>query len=102
MDIKAVDPRTGAYIWVTPKAQPALQVSAGFLAGDVYFVGSLDGMVRAYDAATGQKVWTSGAHGPVASSLWVENGTLLWGTGVPQRFGGAKDGYGVVAYRRGG
>lgn len=84
------------------KAQPAVLVSAGFLAGDVYFVGSLDGMVRAYDAETGKKVWTSEAHGPVSSSLWVEEDTLLWGTGVPERFGGAKDGYGVVAYRLGG
>lgn len=99
MDIKAVDPATGEYLWVKSKAQPALQVSAGFLAGDIYFVGSLDGMVRAYDAQTGDKVWTSEAHGPVASSLWFEDGLLLWGTGVPERFGGASDGYGVVAYR---
>lgn len=98
MDIKAVDPATGDYLWVVPKAQPAVQISAGFLAGDVYFVGSLDGMVRAYDAQTGDKLWTSEAHGPVASSLWFENGMLFWGTGVPERFGGATDGYGVVAY----
>lgn len=58
MDIKAVDPATGDYLWVAPKAQPAVQISAGFLAGDVYFVGSLDGMVRAYDAQTGEKLRT--------------------------------------------
>lgn len=99
MDLKAVDPATGGYLWVVPKAQPAVQISAGFLADDVYFVGSLDGMVRGYDANTGQKVWESKKHGSVSSSLWVEDGTLLWGTGVPKQFGGATGQNGVFAYK---
>lgn len=97
MDIKAVDKATGRLLWTQTKAQPALLISAGFLANDVYFVGSLDGQVRAYRASDGKKLWTSGSHGSVASSLMVDGGMLLWGSGVPGRFGGNKP-YGVFAY----
>ncbi len=98
MDITAVDAATGKAFWTKPKAQPAVQISAGFLASDVYFVGSLDGMVRAYRASDGELLWRSGDHGPVASSLVVERGTLLWGAGVPKNFGGGGSS-GLVAYR---
>ncbi len=101
MDVGAVDIDTGQYLWVRSEVQPAVLESAGFLAGDVYFVGSLDGIVRGYDAMTGDDVWASDVHGPVASSLWFENDMLIWGTGVPVTFGGAETGFGVVAYRLG-
>ncbi|MEC9483716.1 MAG: PQQ-binding-like beta-propeller repeat protein [Halomonas sp.] len=99
MDIKAVDASSGKYLWVTPKAQPALLTSAGYLAGDVYFVGSLDGQVRAYSAADGRKLWTSQPHGAVGSSLVFEEGTLLWGGSAPPRFGGTAKPNGVFAYQ---
>lgn len=98
MDIKAVDAASGAYLWVQTKAQPAVLTSAGFLANDVYFVGSLDGQVRAYRASDGQRLWTSPKHGAVASSIWVDEGLVLWGTGVPKRFGGDTGQNGVFAY----
>jgi polyvinyl alcohol dehydrogenase (cytochrome) len=101
MDVGAVDIDTGQYLWMRNEVQPAVLESAGFLAGDVYFVGSLDGIVRGYDARTGEDVWASDMHGPVASSLWFENDMLIWGTGVPVTFGGAESGFGVVAYRLG-
>jgi polyvinyl alcohol dehydrogenase (cytochrome) len=97
MDIKAVDKATGKLLWAKPKAQPALQTSAGFLANDVYFIGSLDGKVRAYNALNGDSLWTSQKHGPVASSINVVGGLMMWGAGVPERFGGGKP-YGVFAY----
>jgi hypothetical protein len=62
-------------------------------------LGSLDGMVRAYRASDGKLLWRSGEHGSVASSLWVERGTLLWGSGVPVNFGGEKGENGIFAYR---
>ena len=98
MDIKAVDPATGNYLWVKPKAQPAVEISAGFLANDVYFVGSLDGQVRAYNAKDGSHLWTSGKHGSVASSIWVDENMVLWGAGVPKQFGGNAGQNGVFAY----
>jgi polyvinyl alcohol dehydrogenase (cytochrome) len=101
MDIAAVDPATGNYLWVTPEAQPALQISAGFLASDVYFIGSLDGMVRAYNVQNGKELWKSQPHGSIASSLTIDGNMLFWGSGVPGGFGG-KPPYGVVAYRLGG
>ncbi|WP_299822496.1 hypothetical protein [uncultured Jannaschia sp.] len=101
MDVAAVDIDTDAYLWMRHEVQPAVLESAGFLAGEVYFVGSLDGIVRGYDAMTGDDVWASDMHGPVASSLWFENDMLIWGTGVPVTFGGAESGFGVVAYRLG-
>jgi polyvinyl alcohol dehydrogenase (cytochrome) len=98
MDIAAVDPATGKFLWVKPKAQPAVEISAGFAASDVYFVGSLDGKVRAYNANTGDKLWTSQPHGSVASSIWVDGERVMWGAGVPKRFGGNDGQNGVFAY----
>ena len=99
MTITAVDARTGDAFWTIPGAQPALQVSAPFLANDVWFVGSLDGKVRAYRTSDGKLLWRSDGHGPVASSLIAHRGTLLWGSGVPVAFGGDKGGDGLTAYR---
>lgn len=99
MDIAAVDPSTGGYKWVVPDAQPALQISAGFIASDVYFIGSLDGKVRAYRTSDGKKLWTaSNPHGSVASSLTVDGNMLFWGSGVPGNFGG-KGPFGLIAYQ---
>lgn len=101
MDIAAVDPATGDYLWVNKKAQPAVEISAGYAANDVYFVGSLDGQVRAYNTKTGDKLWTSGEHGSVASSIWVNGDTVFWGAGVPKMFGGNAGRPGVLAYKAG-
>jgi polyvinyl alcohol dehydrogenase (cytochrome) len=99
MDIAAVDIASGNYKWIVPDAQPALQISAGSIASDVYFVGSLDGKVRAYRTSDGKKLWTSPiAHGSVGSSLTVDGNMLFWGSGVPGNFGG-KPPFGVIAYR---
>lgn len=95
MDVKAVDIASGEYLWVNPKAQPALLISAGFLAGDVYFVASLDGKIRAYAAQDGTLLWTSPDVAPVASSLWVEQGRLYAGVGAPAQWGG-RDGTGAL------
>ncbi|MGI9174335.1 MAG: PQQ-binding-like beta-propeller repeat protein [Rhodothermales bacterium] len=100
VDITAVDVATGERRWAHPKAHPAGITSAGFLAGDVYLAGSLDGKVRAYRAADGERVWTSEQHGEIASGLNVVRDMLLFGTGVPKPFG-QREGQGVVAYRLG-
>jgi polyvinyl alcohol dehydrogenase (cytochrome) len=98
MDVAAVDAATGKWLWVRPEAQPAGLTSAGFLAGDVYLVPSLDGKVRGYSATDGKTLWTSADHGSIGSSLWVADGRLLFGTGVPAQFGGSEERKGLVAY----
>lgn len=101
MDIAALHPATGKPFWVKPKVQPAVEISAGYVANDVWFVGSLDGQVRAYNTQTGDRLWTSQKHGSVASSLWVHGDMLLWGAGVPKRFGGNAGQPGLFAYTLG-
>jgi polyvinyl alcohol dehydrogenase (cytochrome) len=81
LDVKSVNAATGEYLWVKNKAQPAVLVSTGYLASDVYFVGSLDGKVRAYDAENGETLWTSDKHGAVGSNLRVDEGMLIWAAG---------------------
>jgi polyvinyl alcohol dehydrogenase (cytochrome) len=99
MDVAAVDPATGEWIWNKPEAQPAGSQTAGFLTRDVYFVPSLDGRVRGYRASDGRSVWTSGAHAAIGSSLWIEGDTMLFGSGLPKQFGGDGQIEGLIAYR---
>ncbi|HEV7265202.1 MAG TPA: PQQ-binding-like beta-propeller repeat protein [Falsiroseomonas sp.] len=87
LSIKALDPATGRYLWVNDNAQPALLFSAGFLADDVYLLGSLDAKLRAYSAGDGQQVWSADLPGPVTSALSGDGGRVLLGTGAPGVFG---------------
>lgn len=103
MNVKALDAATGQTIWVRSSAQPASATGAGFLSGDVYFVPSLDGKIRAYSAANGESLWSGSAGGAIASSLWVEDGRLYAAAGLPKAFGGGGQGGSVVAFApRGG
>ena len=99
--VKALDAATGKNLWVNDKAQPAIGTAAGFLANDVYFVGSLDGTVHAYRATDGQPVWTSPTQGSIGSSLWAVGDSLYFGAGVPMKFGGGPATNGLYAYRLG-
>jgi polyvinyl alcohol dehydrogenase (cytochrome) len=98
LTLKALDPATGKPLWVIPNAQPAALRSPGFLANDVYLVGSLDGKVRAYRTSDGQQLWTSMLHGSVGSGINVVGDSVFFGAGVPKLFGGNEQGNGVIAY----
>jgi polyvinyl alcohol dehydrogenase (cytochrome) len=106
INVKKLDASTGEFDlgsgWSQPGTQPAVGASAGFLSSDVYLVGSLDGTVQAYDDADGSVVASLKAPAGVGSALVVDDETLLFGYGVPQAFGGAGTGHGVVAYRPAG
>ncbi|MGC4189798.1 MAG: PQQ-binding-like beta-propeller repeat protein [Thermomicrobiales bacterium] len=54
----ALDGATGAVIWNTELAY-GIAGPGPTLSGDLMFVGSLDGMVRAFTLADGKQVWTS-------------------------------------------
>ncbi len=99
MDVAAFDLATGEAIWRRPGAQPAAYNTPGFLASDVYFVPSLDGTVRAYDARNGTTIWTSDQHGGVNSGVTVASGTLLFGGAAPPPLSEAGMPNGLVAYR---
>lgn len=77
--------------------QAAGVTSAGFLANDVYFVGTLDGKVRAYRAFDGEQLWTSQQHPGISASLNVVGDRLYFPAGIPQPFGAGKE-HGVFAY----
>jgi polyvinyl alcohol dehydrogenase (cytochrome) len=103
INVKALDPATGNFIWVQAKCQPAVSASGGFLANDVYFVGSIDGTINGYNAADGSVLWsgTMPNGSSVASSLVVAGDTLYAGGGVPSSFGGNANPSGLFAFRLG-
>ncbi len=101
LTVKALDAATGANLWVIPQAQPASVPAAAFLANDAVFVGSLDGVVRAYRAADGQQLWLSQPHGAIAGAVVAVGDALYFPAGVPKNFGGATGTNGMVAYRLG-
>ncbi len=86
INVKALDPATGRPKWVVNKAQPAA-IIPGFLANDVYFVGSLDGTIKAYSADDGKELWKIKNPAPILSWLWVENNSLYLGGGIPGTLG---------------
>ena len=97
INVKAIDTATGEYLWVKPDVQAAGVTSAGFLANDVYFVGTLDGQVYAYRASDGEQLWTSQKHPGISASLNVVSDRLYFSAGIPQPFGAGKE-HGVFAY----
>lgn len=82
ISVKALDASTGKHLWVKNHAQPAAIVP-GYLANDVYFVGSLDGTLQAYGAADGKQLWKIKNPSPIISWLWVKDNSLYLGGGVP-------------------
>lgn len=88
MDIAALDAATGKALWSNPNAHPAGSRSAGFLGADVYFVGSLDGRVLAYNALNGRRVWISPVTGPIGSSVVISGDRVFFCAGIPGWLGG--------------
>ena len=86
ISVKAVDAATGSHKWVINHAQPAAIVP-GYLANDVYFVGSLDGTLQAYKADNGEQLLSMKAPAPIISWLWVRDNTLYFGGGAPPVLG---------------
>ena len=85
--IKALDPATGSHLWVNDKAQPAEINAAGFLSGDVYFLGSLDRNLRVYNAQDGSQIWSTETPGPIITSVRADDGRVFVSTGAPKLFG---------------
>lgn len=71
-------------------------IAAGFLAGEVYFLGSLDGTLRAYDGQDGSQIWSAGAPGPITISVWADDRRVFVSTGTPGVFGAWANGKNTV------
>ncbi len=99
MNVAALDPTSGRPMWHRRNAQPAGLNSGAFLVNDLVLVASLDGHVRGYDSRNGETVWESPAHESIGSNLWVHRDMLLFGSGVPEAFGGTEASGAVYAYK---
>ncbi|MFD2514774.1 PQQ-binding-like beta-propeller repeat protein [Pontibacter locisalis] len=98
ISVKKLNAATGEHQWVVNHAQPAAIVP-GYLANDVYFLGSLDGTLQAYNAKDGKQLMTTKVPAPIISWLWVDGNNLYFGGGVPGMFKWADKGEnGVYAY----
>jgi len=86
LTVKALDAATGELKWVANESQPASLVT-GFLANDVYIVGSVEGTLQAYDASNGKKVWSHKNAAPIISWLIADGNMLYMGGGTPKMFG---------------
>jgi polyvinyl alcohol dehydrogenase (cytochrome) len=91
MDVAAFEPATGNVLWKKTQVQPAWMTQAGVVAGDLYFVGSIDGKVRAFKTRTGDVVWTSEPMNSISTSIVSADGRLYFGTGLPRMLGGIGD-----------
>jgi polyvinyl alcohol dehydrogenase (cytochrome) len=86
--------------WVANESQPASLVT-GYLANDVYIVGSVEGTIQAYHAKDGKKIWSHKNPAPIISWLIVDDDSLFLGGGVPKMFGEwaePEEGHGMYAY----
>jgi polyvinyl alcohol dehydrogenase (cytochrome) len=52
------------------------------VANGVVYVGALDGIFRAYDAATGRLLWASPLSGPISSGPAISGGVVVIGAGT--------------------
>jgi len=89
----ALDPATGAVNWenagTTPPAfnaqpgQVASNTGMVTVANNVVFAGALDaaGTMYAFNAVTGEKLWSFESGGSINSGAAVVDGTVYWGSG---------------------
>ena len=101
LTVKALDAATGELKWVANESQPASLVT-GYLANDVYIVGSVEGTIQAYNTKDGKKIWSHKNPAPIISWLIVDDDSLFLGGGIPKMFGewagSNQKGHGLYAY----
>lgn len=85
----ALDAAAGTILWQVPDpgfstvtpGQPAMAMGSVTVANGVVYAGSMSGYMYAFDAATGNTLWSFLAPGSVNSAPAIVNGVLYWGTG---------------------
>jgi outer membrane protein assembly factor BamB len=76
----AIDATTGKIAW--SKTFPSMALGGATVVNDVVFTATYDGHIYAYNATTGQQLWTYDS--PVGINAWpaVAGDTLVWPAGV--------------------
>jgi polyvinyl alcohol dehydrogenase (cytochrome) len=69
----------GAPAW---RATQGPSYGASTLAGGVVYNGALDGLLRAYDAATGRLLWAAALGAPISSAAAVAGSSVVIGAGT--------------------
>lgn len=85
LTVKALDAASGDLKWVANESQPASLVT-GFLANDVYIVGSIEGTLKGYHTENGKEIWSAKNPAPITSWLIIDQNMLFLGGGVPKMF----------------
>jgi len=91
----AIDAATGQIAW--SKKFPSMALGGATVVNDVVFTATYDGHIYAYNATTGQQLWTFDS--PVGINAWpaVAGDTIVWPAGVAS--GGEKPQ--LIAFRLG-
>jgi polyvinyl alcohol dehydrogenase (cytochrome) len=77
--MKSFSAADGSGAW---SATQAFTYGATSVANGVVYVGAIDGIFRAYDAATGRLLWASPLSGPISSGPAVSAGVVVVGAGT--------------------
>ncbi len=78
-ELVALDVNTGNVLW--DKQFPALDVGGATVVNDLVFTATYDGMIYAFNATTGDQVWTYQAPGAINSWPSISGDTLVWPVG---------------------
>jgi polyvinyl alcohol dehydrogenase (cytochrome) len=84
----ALNPLTGQILWQTGDPQGAIDTGAVSVANGVVYGCSMDpqGHMYAFDAASGNILWSFASGGSCNGGAAISNGTVYWGSGYA-RFG---------------
>jgi polyvinyl alcohol dehydrogenase (cytochrome) len=81
----ALDPATGRILWQVPDPAGSFPLGAVTVANGVLYGESIaaQGPLYAFNAATGELLWSFESHGSALAGAAVVNGTVYWGSGYP-------------------
>lgn len=80
-----LDARTGRLIWQTPDpTSGATDAGAVSVANGVVYAGSSSGFMYAFDARTGNILWSFNSGGSVVAGPAIVDGVLYWGSGYAE------------------
>jgi polyvinyl alcohol dehydrogenase (cytochrome) len=82
----ALDPATGAVLWQKPDPNGAVDIGPMTVANGVVYASSMSGTpgaatMLAFDAATGDTLWSYAAGSSVNAGATIVNGVVYWGSG---------------------
>ena len=81
----ALDPRTGGLIWQTPDpTSGATDAGAVSVANGVIYAGSSSGFMYAFDARSGEILWSFDSGGSVVGGASIVDGVVYWGSGYSE------------------